>query len=166
MTSCVIALGLFDGIEVGALEIFDQRQLHGLLVVGLDHDDRNLVETCEPGCAPAALTGDDLIEAGRQLPHGQRLDNAVHGDGVGQRLQFVRVKAFARLERIRLHLLQRQKLRTGGRLRRLHGRFAEKRAQPLAEATLFRHKIRSLFRNFSAFSRFPPPETDTPAHRG
>ena len=64
----LVALGLLHGIQILPLEIFDQTQLHGLAVVGLDDDDRDLVQTCLPGGPPAALAGDDLIIPGGLSP--------------------------------------------------------------------------------------------------
>ena len=47
--------------------------------------------------APAALSGDDLIVAGRKAADRQRLDDAVLADGIGEILQSVFVKVVARL---------------------------------------------------------------------
>ena len=59
----LIAERLFDRVEVRALQVFDERELHRLLVVGLDDDDRHVGKPREPRRAPAALAGDDLIKA-------------------------------------------------------------------------------------------------------
>ena len=79
-----IALGFLHGIQVLPLEVFNQAQLHDLLVVGLNDDRRDLHQPRQLGGPPAALPGDDLIVAGGQAADGKGLDNAVLPDGVGQ----------------------------------------------------------------------------------
>ena len=61
-------------------------------------------QTRHAGGAPAALAGDDLIVAGLQLPHRQRLDDAVLADGVRQIGQRVGVKLLPGLGGAALHL--------------------------------------------------------------
>ena len=88
----LVALGLLDGVQVLALQVFDQRQLGGELFVGLDDADGNLLQTRQPGGAPAALAGDDLIIAVVDLPDRDGLDQPVLPDGFGQLLGRFRVK--------------------------------------------------------------------------
>ena len=38
-----VALGLLNGVQILSLEVFDHGQLGRLAVIGLDHDDRNLL---------------------------------------------------------------------------------------------------------------------------
>ena len=135
----LIAERLFDRVEVRALQVFDERELHRLLVIGLDDDDRHVGKPREPRRAPAALAGDDLIKAGRQLADRQRLDDAVHADRLGERSELVRVEGFSGLQGIRLDLLQRQADRA---LRRRFGLLidiSEQGAKALAETFLRCH---------------------------
>ena len=61
-----IAGGLFQGGQVGALDVLDQADLQGLAIAALEDDDRHLVDLGGLGGAPAALTGDDL--EGARIP--------------------------------------------------------------------------------------------------
>ena len=116
----LIAEGFFNRVEIRALQIFNQRQLHRFFVVGFDHHDRHIGEASQSRGAPTALACDDLIEPGRQPAYRQRLDNAVHPDGIRQGIQLFRVEGFARLKRIRFDFLQRQRYCTlAGRVRLL-----------------------------------------------
>ena len=49
-----VTLGLFDGVQVLALQVFNQRQLHRLAVVRLDDDGGHLRQTGKPRSAPGA----------------------------------------------------------------------------------------------------------------
>jgi len=77
---------LFDGVEVGALQVLDQRQLQPLLeaaaAAGM-HDDRNLRQAGDLGSAEPPFAGDQLI-ARKSLANQQRLQDAVDSDGVGE----------------------------------------------------------------------------------
>ena len=99
-----VALRLLHGVQVLPLEVLDHGQLHGLAVVGLDDHHRHLTQTRHPGGTPAALAGDDLIVSGLQLPHRQRLDDAVLPDGIRQIGQRVRVELLPGLGGAALHL--------------------------------------------------------------
>ena len=104
-------------------------QLALLLILGVVHT----------GFAYRALAGDDLIKAGRQLADRQRLDDAVHADGLGERSELVRVEGFSGLQGIGLDLLQRQADRA---LRRRFGLLidiSEQGAKALAETFLRCH---------------------------
>ena len=103
-----VALGFFDRVQILSLEVFDHGQLHGLAVVGLDDHHRNLCQPGHPRRPPPPFTGDDLIVAGLQLPHGQRLDDAVYPDGVRQVTEGLRLKALSGLGGAALHLADGQ----------------------------------------------------------
>ena len=130
-----VAPGLLDGVEVLALEVFDQGQLHGLAVVGLDHEHGDFIQSRQPRGAPAALTGDDLIVFPRQLPHRQRLQDAVGRDGIGQGLQGLVVEARAGLLRVGLHPLDGDLLHAGAGRGRL--KVTQQGAESFAQS--FRH---------------------------
>ena len=73
-----------------------------------EHDDGHLAQARHPGRAPTPLARNDLIESAAACADGQRLQDAVGGNGIRQSLQLLLVKRAAGLIRIRLHLLQRQ----------------------------------------------------------
>ena len=134
----LIASGLFDRREVGALQVFNERQLHRLFVVGLDDDDGHLAEPRHARSAPSSFACDDLIVAGVQKPDGQRLNDAVLPDGVRQRSQLFLVEALARLEPVRLDFLKREQKRAllgAG----LHRTLTEQRAKSLPETFICGH---------------------------
>ena len=89
---CVIALCLFNRVQILPLQIFNQGQLHGLPVVRLHNDDGDLIQFRQTGGPPAALTGDDLIVPIGHFPDGQGLDDTVLPDGFRQRFQLFIVK--------------------------------------------------------------------------
>ena len=134
----LIASGLFDRREVRALQVFNERQLHRLFVVGLDDDDGHLAEPRHARSAPSSLARDDLIVAGVQKPDSQRLDDAVLPDGIGKGSQLLLVEALARLEPVRLDFLKREQKRAllgAG----LHRTLAEQRAKTLPETFICGH---------------------------
>ena len=45
----LVGLGLFERVQVGALDVFDQRQFEVLAVAGLAHDDWHLFQAGLPG---------------------------------------------------------------------------------------------------------------------
>ena len=60
----LIALGLVDRRQIGALQVFDQADLQGVEVADGAQDDRNVVQLGELGRPPTALAGDDLVAVG------------------------------------------------------------------------------------------------------
>ncbi len=112
-------------------------QLHDGAVVGLEHDDGHLAQARHPGRAPTPLARNDLIESAAACADGQRLQDAVGGNGIRQSLQLLLVKRAAGLIRIRLHLLQRQ-LRHRAALG-FFLKIADQRAKPSAQPTLLLH---------------------------
>ena len=103
----IVAHGFFHRVQVGALEIFDEGQLHGLFVVRLYYHHRHLCQLCQAGCPPTALAGDDLVVAVGHFPYSQGLNDAMGPDGLGQFFQLFRVKVPPGLIRIGLNFVQR-----------------------------------------------------------
>ena len=68
------AFGLFDGGEVLALEIFDERDFSG---VAVDEDAGNFGETDQPGGGDTAFTGHDDGRALRAAAENDRLNDPV-----------------------------------------------------------------------------------------
>jgi hypothetical protein len=56
-----ICTGFFDRVEIGALNIFDQRKLKLLLRRRLLDDHRYRLKARAPGGTPATLAGDQLV---------------------------------------------------------------------------------------------------------
>ena len=87
--------GLLHGVEVGALQIFDDGDLHRLLVRDLAQDGGDGGLAGQLRGAPAALAGDELEAAVGQRPHQDRLHDSVGGDGGSQlgQLLFVQLRS-------------------------------------------------------------------------
>ena len=91
--------GLIDGIEIFALDVFDERHLEQLRVSSSGHlldDDRYPRQTRALRGAPAALAGDDAIAIGDLADH-DRLNDAVGPDGLGQLVEACVLEAMTRL---------------------------------------------------------------------
>src|SRR5271155_1035001 len=80
----VVGAGLFHGIEVGALEIFDDGDLHRLLVGYLAEDRRDGSFAGDFRCQPASFAGDELEASIRQRSHKDRLHDSSGGDRSGE----------------------------------------------------------------------------------
>ena len=68
-----IPVSLFDGIQVASLNVLDQSQFQGLIVVGLLNTNRNLLQPCGLRSLPTTLTGNDLIGSVGHLAYQNRL---------------------------------------------------------------------------------------------
>ena len=95
-----VGLGFLDRAQVGALEIFDQRQLEHVAVARLAHDDGQRFESRLARRAPAAFACDQFVLATDQ-PDDERLDDAPFLDRIDQLGEFLGAERFARLERAR-----------------------------------------------------------------
>ena len=71
------ALGLFERIEVFALNVLDQRQRQGGLIRHAAHQRRDGIEACTLRCAPATFAGDDFEAAAVDRAHQDRLHDAL-----------------------------------------------------------------------------------------
>jgi hypothetical protein len=93
-----VAVSLLDGIEVSALDVFDERQLQSLAIIERANDDRHLMQA-RPLCrTPAPLAGDNLITLARRFrSHEDRLHDAVFAYRGGECLQFVFLETMPRL---------------------------------------------------------------------
>src|SRR5690606_18848390 len=81
--------GLFDRVQIGALDVFDQRDLEHLGIVKFPDQDRQLMQLRNLGSAPATFARDDLVEIGfgRVRPNDQRLQDTAATQGSGQLVQ-------------------------------------------------------------------------------
>ena len=93
---------LFEGVEIGALDVFDDGDFQRLAIAGFDNEDRHFVQAGALGGAPAALAGDDLVGVGdaRDRPHEDGLDDAALADRGGELVEFVVGEGFARIARV------------------------------------------------------------------
>ena len=78
------AHGGFDGVEVLALDVLDQCDLHLGHHIHLADDAGHSVQTGLPGRAPAAFAGNDAISATLHRRHQDGLQNALLLNGLGQ----------------------------------------------------------------------------------
>src|SRR6202034_1405082 len=84
-----------DGVEVLALDVFDDGEFENLLIVSGADDDRNVLEPHQLGRAPAAFSGDELIFPLRSFPDDYGLNDAFALDGLGELQQsgFIEIPA-------------------------------------------------------------------------
>src|ERR1700687_571017 len=105
---------LFDWIEIGALQVFDEAEDQLVVVPGVAaHDGRYRGQAREPGRAPSPLTCDQLVAVG-QLAHEQRLKDAVKPDRFGQLTEWFGLKSSAHLLMRGPNLIDRDHLRHQG----------------------------------------------------
>src|SRR6202171_5644847 len=102
---------LFDWIEVGTLQVFDQAEDELFVVACVAANDcRHRVEAGEFCRAPPALTGDQLV-AVVQPADEQRLEHPVQADRFGELTKGLGIKARAHLLMRRTDLVDRDHLR-------------------------------------------------------
>ena len=83
-------------IQIPALEVLDQGQQGGVLLIHPGQQTGHLPQPGDPRRPPAALAGHQLVGCAL-LPDGERLQNAVGGDTGRQLLQTLRVEPAAGL---------------------------------------------------------------------
>ena len=93
-----VTVGFLEGVEIFALEIFDERQFQHRVVVRLSDDDRHFRQLQQLRRAPAAFARDQF-KTTAALAHDERLDDALFADGIGQFAERFFGKVLARLER-------------------------------------------------------------------
>jgi len=125
----------FNRVQVLPLQIFDQRQLHSLLVVGFHDNYGYLVQACQTGSPPAAFACNDLVIPIGHFPNGQGLNNAMLPDGLCQCLQLLIVKIPAGLVGIGFDFMKRQCFQTAGAFR-FFRQVTQQRTKAPAEALL------------------------------
>src|ERR1700730_927969 len=79
----LVARRFFEGIEIGALDVFDDRKFERLAVVGVKTHDGHFMESCAFRRAPSALAGDDFvsIKIAGQRARKDGLKNSIFLDG-------------------------------------------------------------------------------------
>ena len=96
-----IALRFLNRIEIGALQIFDQRKLEHFQIAGRAHDDRDFAQSYFLSSTPAPLACDQFMPA-IAPPDEQRLNNSVLTDGIDQFLERFRREIFPGLQWARI----------------------------------------------------------------
>lgn len=94
----------FDGIQIFALEVLDERQFHHFAVVRFANNGGNGFEAGQLRGAPTAFPGDDF-ESAAAGPNNQRLDDSLGLDGFRKFLERGFVEFLARLKRARVDLV-------------------------------------------------------------
>ena len=97
----MIALGLLDRAEIGALDVFDQRDFGAVGVVEIADYRGNAVQLRTLRCAPAPFAGYNLEAVARWAKHnwlkhslfGDRLGKLIERDGVEMTSGLVRMRA-------------------------------------------------------------------------
>jgi hypothetical protein len=149
----VIGRRLLDRVEVGALQILDQRALERLAGVDVLHHHRDLHHPGALRRPPPPLAGDEQVAAAVPRPHHQRHDHAVRLDRRRQLVELGLAEVPPRLLRARVDVLDRRlevgplaldrrrggrgRARSGGRRRGRRAR-RHQRAQPAPEPALLR----------------------------
>ena len=107
---CAIPFRLFERIEIGALDVLDDRKLQRFAVSGLDDDDRNLVQPGTLGRPPPPFAGDDLIHVGNaaECARDDRLNDAAFAQRACQFIKLSIGKHPPRVARVRLQRRNRQ----------------------------------------------------------
>ena len=104
-----IGLGLFQRVEVGALQVLDQRQLQELAVLPhRAHHDRHRLEAGPLRGAPAALAGDDRVGAVAVRRDQEGLQDPLRPHRGGELLERRLVDAGARLAAVGVQRGHRQ----------------------------------------------------------
>ena len=128
--------GLFDGVQVFALQVFNQAGSHRHAVIEIANNNGHIMQLGDLRRAPAAFTTDDLVTPSvtRLRAHKQGLQNAVFGDGSSEFLQRLTVRFHARLKGAGFDHGNRQAARWarswGGRRRRITHEGGETHAEP------------------------------------
>ena len=104
-----VATRSLDRVEVLAHHVLDEGERERLALIGAAHDCGHGLEASLIGRTPAALAGDDLVAAVGRRAHDDRLHDAVLLDRPCEVVERVLVEGPARLARVRLHLINRQR---------------------------------------------------------
>ena len=143
-----IADGLLDRVQVGALDILDDRDFERFALVQFAHDRRDIVEAQALRRTPAPFARDDFVTAVGDRADQDRLQHAARRDRFAQFLQRCLVEHAPRLARVGRDLRDRNILRTGGGSCDLD--VVEQRRQPAPKSRLA-----------SARAIRPPPRAST-----
>ena len=96
----LVGRGLLERVEVGPVDVLDERLLERGDVVALADERRHPTDPQPAGRPPAALAGDEL-ELVTDRPDEHRLEDADLTDRLGQLVEQLLVEALTRLVRVR-----------------------------------------------------------------
>ena len=99
--------GLLHGVQVGALQVFNDGDFHRLLVGDLAQESGDGGLARELRGAPASFAGDELETAVGERAHQHGLHDSIGGDGGSQLSQLLFVHMGAGLEGIAVNLVER-----------------------------------------------------------
>ena len=97
--------GFFNGVEVLALEILNERHLEHITITGLTDYDRNFSEPQFPSSTESTLTGDQF-QGAFHLTDDQRLNDAMLTNRIDQLGQLLSQELCSRLQGAGHHLIQ------------------------------------------------------------
>ena len=109
-----VGVRLLDGVQVGSLEVLDERQLELFASGRLPDDGRDARQAGELRSPDPTLARDQAI-AFERLRHEHRLQDAVRHDARAELVQLVYLEHGSRLVRIPLDALDRDVRRNGRR---------------------------------------------------
>ena len=94
--------GFLDRVEVRTLDILDNGEFEGFLIVGFNQMDRHIVDPGPLRGAPAALPRNDLVEIGHSgnRTHHDGLNETSCADGFSQFLQMIFIEMLAGIARV------------------------------------------------------------------
>src|SRR5262249_28236280 len=141
------AEGLFDGVEVGPLDVLDEGGFEDFLVVEVHDANWDGGEAGLPGGPQTPLAGNQLKVAIHATNH-DRLHHAMSLDALAELRHLVVIKRSPGLVGILADLLQRE-----GSLHVGLGRGAEQGVQTSAQASLLIHEVPSCSRGGAIPSR-------------
>ncbi len=104
---------LLQRVELRAVQVLDERVAEHVVVGRLADDGRDVLEAGPLRRPHPALAHDELVAAGAELPHHDRLQQADLGDGGGQFLERLFVEGQARLARVGRDRVDRHFLEIG-----------------------------------------------------
>jgi hypothetical protein len=84
----LIAGGFLQRIEIGALNVLDDRKLKCFGVTRVEDDHRHFVQAGTLRGAPASFASDDLVAVGAAHANHDRLDDAALADRIGELSEF------------------------------------------------------------------------------
>ena len=99
-----VSARLFDGVQILALKVLDQRKHCRLFVVSIFDYYRYLGQTRHSGGSPAAFSGYNTVKTVSVFTDDYRLNNSVFTYGFRKLGERLRVEFSARLRRIRFYI--------------------------------------------------------------
>ena len=96
-----IPIRFLNGVQIRALDVFDERELERVIVVSLFDANGNLLKACHLACLPTTLASDNLIRVRACFPHKNWLQETVSLDRGRKLLKFFLLELSSRLIGVR-----------------------------------------------------------------